>query len=82
MSFFARFVRDCWTVVIPLLLVMVASLVLFGRGQGDTAGIVANLGTFLVMLGNVVYVVFVHSRRRWPGANWRERFVRLFTFQK
>ena len=81
LKFFGHFLYDCRTVVIPLLSIIVATVILFCMGYGNAAWFVSSIGTFLVMLANVVYVTAFHSRKRWPDTTWWTRTVRFFTFQ-
>ena len=64
MDFWTGFVWKYRTIVVPLTLVIVAATVLFLTGHKDEAGRASSLGTALVMFGNVVYVVFSHSRKK------------------
>lgn len=82
MGFFKRFFRHCWTLVIPLLLVIVGSIVLVLMGHRDAAMVFSNLGTVLVILGNLIYIAFFDSRKRWKGSSLSERLIKLFTFQR
>lgn len=63
--FVVRFVRDCWTVVVPLVLCMAGGLVLLATGHRDAAWFVGNVGPVVVMLLNVVYVLVWDPRGRW-----------------
>lgn len=76
-----EFFWRCRTFVAPLLLVIVIALVLDVLGYKH-ARTVSNIGTLIVMVANIIYVVAYHSRARWPGATWRQRFYNLFTFKR
>ncbi len=82
MEFLKRFIWDCRTFVLPLVFVVALTVMLFLQGYRDAAYMVSNLGTVLVVLGNVVYIVFSHSRKRWEGVPWKGRLLRLFTFRR
>jgi hypothetical protein len=76
------FVWNCKTIVVPLTLLIAACTVLFMMGRKDLAGDVSSLGTALVLFGNILYIVFLHSRKKWPDVPWYVRFYRLFTFHR
>lgn len=80
--FVPRFFIDCWTLVVPTLIVLVVTLWLFASGRYRLARAVADLGAFIVVLANVVYIVAWHSRKRWPGTTWRVRLAKLVTSQR
>lgn len=82
MRFWYGFFRDCWTLVVPLLLIIDVSIVLFLTGYSETAVALNSIGTAVVILGNIVYIIAFHSRKRWPGTTWSERLKRLFTFSR
>ena len=66
----------------PLLAIIVVTVVLVLAGQGDLASVVARAGTALVLLWNVIFIVFIDSRKRWPGVPWLNRLANFFTFTK
>lgn len=82
MKFLVDFVWQCKTIVVPLIVILWAVSILFLLGHRNTATMVSNLGTFLVVLLNLVYVVFFHSRERWINSNWQTRTIKIFTFQR
>ncbi len=77
-----NFVKACWTVVAPLVVIIIAAACLFAVGHGDAAWAVSNLGTILVLIGNLVYIVIWNSRKRWPGTTAWERLVKVMTFER
>jgi hypothetical protein len=83
MKFFARFFRTCWFIIIPLLLVGSGATVMLCMGI-DKARVqwFVTLGPVFIMAVTVGYIVAIDSRNRWPNATWRERFIKLFTYEK
>lgn len=71
-----------WFLMVPIAAILVATVAFFFAGYEDAASLVGNLGTLFVMMANVVYIVFFHSRKRWPNTTSEERFKRLFTFTR
>jgi len=63
MSFFARFFKACWTMVVPLVLTLIASTVLFFTGHESAATTAYTAGVGLTFFGNVIYL-FVLTRKR------------------
>jgi len=82
MKFLTDYIWRCKTLTIPLITLIVVTWAMFFAGHRDAAVAVSQLGTALVLLGNLVYITFVHSRSRWPDANWSERLTRVLTFQR
>jgi hypothetical protein len=76
------FVRTCWTVVVPLLLIIVIAIVLFAIGYRNAAWMVSTFGTVLVMFLNVLYVTLWHSRSRWLGLTWSQRLTKIASFER
>jgi len=77
------FFRRCWGFVIPLLLLIVAAPILLLIGVNTALiSVITNLGTAVVMLGAVLYTVFIDSRRRWPRVPTFTRFARIVTFDR
>lgn len=64
-SFLIRFVRDAWTLVVPLVLCLLGAIVLMVLGYHDAAWIVGNLGAVVVVLVNAIYVLVWDPRGRW-----------------
>jgi Na+/alanine symporter len=77
-----RFVYNCRTVVVPLLVIIVVAVVLFVIGQRDIAWAVSCLGTCLVLLGNLLYIAIWDSRSRWPGTTWTQRLTKVMWHER
>lgn len=60
-----KFLRRCWTVWVPLLIVIVATIMVFMTGHKDIAWIVSYGGTVLVLLANLIYILLYDPMRRW-----------------
>lgn len=76
-----RFLRDCWFVIVPLVLIMITTLVMVGGGVNQrTIVLFSEGGTALVLLAMVVHILFFDSRKRWPGLSLWQRYVRYITF--
>jgi len=76
------FVRKCWTVVVPLLLIIVAVIVLFAIDYRNAAWVVSALGTTLVMFLNVLYLALWDSRSRWPRLTWSQRLTKIASYER
>jgi len=77
-----HFVKAYWTVVVPLLLIIVVAIVLLAMGDKNASWMVSNLGTAVVMLLNILYIAFWHSRSRWPGLSWSQRLTKVVWFER
>ena len=76
-----NFFRTCWTIAIPMLaLILISTVLFFGHRQAAT--LVSNLGTMAVLLANLVYIVFWHSKKRWPNTSAPERLKRVLLFRR
>jgi hypothetical protein len=82
MSQLLKFIRCTKTLVIPLAAITIAVIVLMATGHLLAAQAVSAFGTMLVLFLNVAYIVFWHSRRRWPGLDWKMRLERVISFKK
>ena len=69
-------------VIIPLLLVLVATIVLLVLGKFDAAQTIGWLGTIVVLAVALCFVVFFDSKKRWPGASLMERWTNISTFRR
>ena len=79
---FGDFVTKAWTLVLPLVFILVACTVLFILGYTTAQiSIFSYLGSFLVVAGNAIYIVFWHSKSRWKDATPAERAKNLFMFK-
>lgn len=65
--FIVNFVRDCRTLVVPLLTLMLLTAVMVAAGAGSAAVIVSNLGTMLILAANVAYIAVLVRRDRRRG---------------
>lgn len=70
------------TLVQSLVAVIVVTTVLFFAGYRHEAHFIGAVAPLLVLFSGLIYVVFVHSRKRWPGLRWWQRAVRVLTFQR
>jgi len=77
-----RFIRNCWTLAVPFIVLLGVASWLFWPGQPLLARLVSNAGTMLVLFGNFIYIVFFHSKSRWPKLGWRERASKVVTLQR
>ena len=78
--------RFLYQLVGPLVLVLIVASVVFwsdprSHTRGNVAWLISYGGTFLVLIGNVLWAVF-DSRRRWPGVPAFTRFARIVTFYR
>lgn len=78
MSSFGQFVDRCWTLVLPLLVILATAPLLYLLGYPDTAWVVSVPGTLITYLVVLVYIMFFDSRQRWPGLTFLQRAARLF----
>ena len=83
MRFLVRFATGCWTLVLPILVLMVILLILLlvGVNHGKLV-LLSNAGTALIILGNVGYIVLFDPHRRWPGTSLSDRIGRLMRFDR
>jgi len=77
-----NFFKNAPTLAFPLVVLVATSMILFAKGHELAASLVSSLGTMVVMLANVVYIIGWHSRKRWPRASAGERTKRLFSFDR
>lgn len=71
----------CWTFVLPLILVIVISSLLFVTGYKYEAILISYIGPLLIILGCLVFIVFTDSRNRSPNATLFRRLVNVLTFR-
>lgn len=64
MDFWKGYMRACWTVAIPLLLLVPLSTVLFLADHERVAYAVSYAGTGFVLVGNLVYILVLEARKR------------------
>jgi uncharacterized SAM-binding protein YcdF (DUF218 family) len=72
--FLVKFVRACWTVIVPLVICMVIAFALHLSGHERAAYAVGYFSPLPV----VIIVVFA-SRKKWPGQSWWQRLNRVFS---
>ena len=65
-----------------LVVILVAAPALQLAGYNDASWAVAWLGTPLVMLAILGWVVAVDSRKRWPGKSWLVRLGKVMFFER
>jgi hypothetical protein len=66
--------------LVSFVVIIVAASALQLTGHPKAAWDVSYPGSFLMMMACLGYVVFAHSRQRWPGLNWFQRLGYLITF--
>lgn len=68
-------------VVGGLVAIVVVTTALFLTDHPSGAAFVSSL-TLPWMVAALLYVALIHSRGRWPGLPWWERFMRVITFTR
>ena len=65
MKFLYRFYRDAWTIAVPLtaMIIITPSLALTNVITWEQAGKFNRMGTILIMLLNVFYILFLEIRK-------------------
>lgn len=63
-----------------LVVIFMATFVLFVTGKRDAAWIMGYGGTFVYMVLVLAYVIVFHSRKRWPNTTISQRIIHIFTF--
>ena len=79
-KFFSSYISKCWTIALPLLFLIVITPPILVLGYPTVAWVIGTFGTALILLGNIVYIVFYDSQKRWPHLNAFDRFARAITF--
>lgn len=82
MRFVYNFATAFWTLVVPLVAIIIAAIILNAIGSNNTAWFVSYIGTVMVMLGNLLYIAIWHSRTRWPGTTWRQRLTKVVWYER
>ncbi len=82
MSFLRNFSNACWMFIIPMCLLIIGCILLFFVGNRDLAAALSALATPIIVLGWLVYTVFMDSRKRWPNDHWFVRFHKIATFKR
>ena len=77
------FLKRCWGFVVPLLVLICAVPVLYAcKVSSDTIFVISQGGTALIVVGTLLYIVFIDSKKRWPGVNAFQRYARVVTFYR
>lgn len=61
MKFWTDFYRACKTVIVPMVLLFVATIIVFFTVSHDAAWLLSYIGTPLILLGNVIYIWSSHA---------------------
>lgn len=77
MQFLMMFVAKCWVLVLPLLVILVATPLLYLYGYRDLAWFISSVGTVVTMLVVFLYVLFIDSHERWPHLSLLQRAERI-----
>ncbi len=76
-----NFFRGAPTLAFPLAAMVLVVTVMYFVHKPE-ATFISNAGTLVILLGNLAYIVFWHSRKRWPGTSAAERLKRVLTFRR
>jgi hypothetical protein len=60
----------------------VVAVVLLLLGYPDAAWFVGNFGTFLWLIGVLLWIVFFDSKKRWPNTKAMDRAMNVMTFRR
>ena len=75
--------RFLWIMVVPLLTVIfVCEVMILGGANWRYVFAVSQLGTLTVLIGTILYHVFVSTNTRWPGVPAWIRWARVMTFYR
>lgn len=77
-----EFFRRCWSVVVPLFITIILSAYLQLSGYDKAAIMVSVGGTALSLYCGFAYVVFIDSKKRWPGLTWIQRLTKVVFFER
>ena len=69
-------------VIIPLLLLMFICVVLVLSGHSNVGIALSIIGTPLVLLVTMIYIVAIDSKKRWPELHWTDRLTKVLTLQR
>jgi hypothetical protein len=75
------FIARCWTLIVPLLILTIATIWMVLTDHAGAARLVSNLGVLWILLFNVGYVVLYDPMGHWKGIPYGERLRRLLTFR-
>lgn len=65
-----------------ILLIMIATMILFMSGKETLASAISTFGTLLWILGVLIYVMVFDSKKRWPNDSLGERITKIMTFTR
>lgn len=57
MQFWIDWYHACKTVIIPLVILMIATVIVFFTVGHDTAWVVSYLGTPIILMANIIYIL-------------------------
>lgn len=57
MQFWIDWYHACKTVIIPLVILMIATVIVFFTVSHDTAWVVSYLGTPIILMANIIYIL-------------------------
>ncbi len=77
-----RFLRNAWTVAVPLLLILFLTPLLYLTGHRMAAELLSYGGTTVVLMANVVYILGWDPMHRWPKEKTPDRARHLFSFDR
>lgn len=69
-------------IILPIPLLAVIATVLSLKGMKDEADWVSYGGTFIVIMGTLLYIVFRDSKKRWPHLTLFQRWTKIITLQR
>lgn len=69
-------------VILPLTILFPATLVAFFVMGHGWAYLVGQGGALAVFIANLLWIVLVDSKRRWPGVKAFNRYARVVTFYR
>ena len=76
------FIKRMWGLILPILIVAMSPPLFHATGYQHYARIGPLMGFLLVFVGAIIYVIFVDSKKRWPGVGWFQRWTRFITLQR
>lgn len=80
MNFLLGFLYRCRTFVIPILLVIIITPIIYVKYGYDTAFWFSQIGGLLVCVGNVIYIIWWLT----PDSklSWNQKLINLLTFKR
>lgn len=84
MNFIIDFYVRARTLTVPLTLTIIVAIILRLTSNIDPNILTIGswLATTIIVFGNLIYIVFSHSKERWPNQSIIRRFVRIMTFDR